>query len=330
MILTIEMYYIGMKKQRSYFDMMNKKKLFAALGGVLMIALAITSVCLLGDNSMIEKNEDESSKVESSLERIIFKQNQLGISSLVALGESLTSKLSESMNRELLFHENTKIVNSVSTNESDDDRSYLKEVSVEETEVNDAKPKYTYQDMEIVMYAQAPVNVRDLPDSSGEIIFTLSQNEEVFVSGQCNETDWYRIVVDGNKMYVSNNYLSVDLGSEEIHEYEVSENLDEKDVYVEVIEEESLLQSEPAHGSYTFENPNYDSDWFWGYQTFYYEWDSECDDWYRIIISTRTVDVNAYAEIAETVYPKPAYPGSEDGERTEEVTIWIYLGDGLA
>lgn len=67
---------------------------------------------------------------------------------------------------------------------------------------------YTYTDMEATMYAQSSVNVRDLPSTDGEKVGALSTNQEVAVSGQCNETGWYRFEYDGQTAYVSNDYLS--------------------------------------------------------------------------------------------------------------------------
>lgn len=69
---------------------------------------------------------------------------------------------------------------------------------------------YTYTDMDATMYAQNTVNVRNLPNSDGEKLDGLSTNDEVKVTGQCVETNWYRIEFDGNVAYVSNDYLGND------------------------------------------------------------------------------------------------------------------------
>lgn len=73
-----------------------------------------------------------------------------------------------------------------------------------------AEPDYTYTDMTAAMYAQISVNVRNSPNASGDKIGALAQNEQVPVTGQCNETSWYRIQYQGNVGYVSNKYLSTD------------------------------------------------------------------------------------------------------------------------
>ena len=67
---------------------------------------------------------------------------------------------------------------------------------------------YTYTDMAATMYAKQSVNVRDIPSTDGNHLGGLSTNQEVAVTGQCNETGWYRIDYNGQTAYVSNNYLS--------------------------------------------------------------------------------------------------------------------------
>lgn len=86
--------------------------------------------------------------------------------------------------------------------------------STESTEVQ-AEPQtsepeqstYSYTDKSATMYAQSSVNVRDLPDTNGNKVGGLSTNQEVSVTGQCNETGWYRINYNGGTAYVSNSYL---------------------------------------------------------------------------------------------------------------------------
>lgn len=67
---------------------------------------------------------------------------------------------------------------------------------------------YTYTDMTATMYAKQSVNVRDLPSTDGDRVGGLSTNQEVKVTGRCNETGWYRIEYNGSTAYVSNSYLS--------------------------------------------------------------------------------------------------------------------------
>lgn len=73
---------------------------------------------------------------------------------------------------------------------------------------SDTKPKYIFTDLNKTMYATSSVNVRNLPSADGDKVGSLSKGQEVKVTGQCNETKWYRITLNGTTAYVSNNYLS--------------------------------------------------------------------------------------------------------------------------
>lgn len=83
-------------------------------------------------------------------------------------------------------------------------------VEPEQTEASTPEPvpQYTYTDMSATMYAQQTVNVRDLPDTSGNKLGSLSTNDEITISGQCNETSWYRFEYNGSVAFVSNKYVS--------------------------------------------------------------------------------------------------------------------------
>ena len=81
------------------------------------------------------------------------------------------------------------------------------EPTEEPTPETEPQAIYTYTDMSATMYAQQTVNVRDLPDTSGNKVGSLSTNDEITISGQCNETSWYRFEYNGNVAYVSNKYV---------------------------------------------------------------------------------------------------------------------------
>lgn len=68
-------------------------------------------------------------------------------------------------------------------------------------------PKYTFKDFEKTMYAKSSVNVRDLPSTEGGKIGSLNDWEKVTVTGQCKETNWYKINFNGLEGFVSSNYL---------------------------------------------------------------------------------------------------------------------------
>ena len=83
------------------------------------------------------------------------------------------------------------------------------EPTPEPTEEPTPEPQaiYTYTDMSATMYAQQTVNVRDLPDTNGDKIGSLSTNDEITISAKCNETGWYRFEYNGSVAYVSNKYV---------------------------------------------------------------------------------------------------------------------------
>ncbi len=84
------------------------------------------------------------------------------------------------------------------------------EAEKQEKQQEVVEPQYTYTELNEIRYASSAVNVRSLPDKSGNRIGGLSQSQEVSVTGQCNETGWYRINYNGNDGFVSDTYLSVE------------------------------------------------------------------------------------------------------------------------
>ncbi|MBP3577546.1 MAG: SH3 domain-containing protein [Lachnospiraceae bacterium] len=66
---------------------------------------------------------------------------------------------------------------------------------------------YTFANFSKTMYAKSSVNVRSLPSTDGTKLGSLEEGEMVEVTGQCNETNWYRIVYNGKTAFVSGNYL---------------------------------------------------------------------------------------------------------------------------
>ena len=90
------------------------------------------------------------------------------------------------------------------------------ETTAEETETAEtdteqtaeAEQQYTYTDMSATMYATQTVNIRTAPSTDGEKVGSLSTNQEINITGQCNETKWFRFEYNGSTAYVSNNYVS--------------------------------------------------------------------------------------------------------------------------
>ena len=106
---------------------------------------------------------------------------------------------------EVIETESTETTEAVET-ENTETTEVAETETQEPTETAEQSP-YSYTDMSATMYAQRAVNVRDLPDTSGNKVGGLSTNDEVAVTGKCNETGWYRISYNGSEAFVSNNNL---------------------------------------------------------------------------------------------------------------------------
>lgn len=82
--------------------------------------------------------------------------------------------------------------------------------STETSEAENA-PAFTYTDKSGTLYVTQTVNVRDLPDTSGNKLTTIKAGTELILLGQCNETGWYKVEYANDKVgYVSNAYASTD------------------------------------------------------------------------------------------------------------------------
>lgn len=68
-------------------------------------------------------------------------------------------------------------------------------------------PTYNITDTTETLFASSEVNVRSGPDKNSTKIGTLSQNDEVVVTGNV-DNGWYRINFGGNEGYVKGDYLS--------------------------------------------------------------------------------------------------------------------------
>lgn len=159
------------------------KKLVPALTGLLLSGtlLAFTAVSLVGcgnneteRNSQSEFNSGKNSELESSADT-----------------ESETATEVET---------NTESETTTETETSTEGGNGESQIPGGDT--------YTYIDLDKTMWASDVLNVRGEPSAEGERVGQLSYAQEVKVTGQCNETSWYRIEYNNGKVgYVSNAYL---------------------------------------------------------------------------------------------------------------------------
>lgn len=155
-----------------------KKRILA----ILLVVSMLATLTACGDTGTETNNEVETTENSESVV------------------ESTESEITETEEEESV--ESTEI----ETVESEDTETVELE-SIEAESEEPAAPTYTYTDLSATMYAQSSVNVRDLPSTDGAKLGSLSLNQEVSVTGQCNETSWYRISYNGSEAYVSNKYL---------------------------------------------------------------------------------------------------------------------------
>jgi len=71
------------------------------------------------------------------------------------------------------------------------------------------EPVYTYTEMEdTAMWTTTNVYMRTLPSVDGEIVTLVSRGKKLTVTGQCNETGWYRVTYGEKNGYMTNKYLA--------------------------------------------------------------------------------------------------------------------------
>lgn len=104
---------------------------------------------------------------------------------------------------------------------SDSEQSLMEEeillgdIQSEETNIDEdeiiadevQKPEFSYEYCYREKYPNTDIEARDKPNSSGNIVAIIPKNEKVIVTGQCNETGWYRIKFEDRECYANNIYL---------------------------------------------------------------------------------------------------------------------------
>ncbi|MCH5271142.1 MAG: sigma-70 family RNA polymerase sigma factor [Lachnospiraceae bacterium] len=178
-------------------------KIAAGIAAVVVAVGGITAAAVIIHNQNVQETSAEG--------------QENGIPDAGNLGDITT--LPESANGGGAANEETLPTESGTGNETDtnidtevttDESEMPEETEPAETtpEPDAEKSQYTYTDMEATMYAKQTVNVRNQPSTDGAKVGSLSTNQEITITGQCNETGWYRFEYNGSTSYVSNNYVS--------------------------------------------------------------------------------------------------------------------------
>lgn len=141
----------------------------------------------------INESEIETEDVTETTEVIVSTENEI------------------ELEREDEDIENKEEISVDSSNANSESSSQENEKKDEITTEIDNAITYTYTDFTKTMYTIGDVNVRNQPNREGEKVGTLHESQMVEVTGQCNETGWYRINYNDSCAYVSNNYLTEEL-----------------------------------------------------------------------------------------------------------------------
>ena len=84
-----------------------------------------------------------------------------------------------------------------------------KEPTKAPTATNPPKQEYTYTGMGFKeFWTTANLNMRTLPDKSGEVIALAPKGSKVIVIRKCNETGWYEVEYNEKTGFMSNDYLT--------------------------------------------------------------------------------------------------------------------------
>lgn len=218
---------------------------------------------------------------------------------------------------------------------------------VQETEVTEENI-FTYTELEKMMYVKSSVNVRSGPDSGFEKLGSLSQNDEVKVTGKCNETNWYRIIYNEAEAYVSDNYLSDEsvkvsfnsnndsnTNNENIYNGNTGNTsyVEPSSVTTPVIPEPApapTVGPEPAYGTIVTTGHPQDG-YIWCPITTIDAYYADLGGWIRASSQSTMFAARQSQETLDyygnLVYPLRTDVGTE-GQVIEYPTFWVYLGDG--
>ena len=170
-----------------------KHKNLTLMAVAMGIVLSLSACGTAGKTDSVESTEsvvtESTESVENSTEAFVPEEE-------LSTEESTEESVNET--------ESTETVTETQEPAADEAVIDAKTVSGDKT----AGAGYTYSDLSKTMYAKSTVNVRSLPSTSGNRLGSLSKNQEVAVTGQCNETGWYRISYNSAEGFVSNKYLT--------------------------------------------------------------------------------------------------------------------------
>lgn len=184
-----------------------KRKNLMYLTVLCVLTFAVTGCGAVNESDTVTEESvtvemTKSTESESATETSVYVPEE----SLAEEPETeATEAVTEEMTAEALETEESEVTESVVNTENPATTAPAETVTTEMSPLTETP--YTYTDLNKTMYAKSTVNVRSLPSTDGTQLGSLNKNQSVTVTGQCNETGWYRIVFDNAEAYVSNNFL---------------------------------------------------------------------------------------------------------------------------
>lgn len=191
---------------------MNKRRINAFLcAGILALCL-----CSCGTNDEVLQKEEVQSETETGTETDSWKldteETQSSQNEAEMQSETDTRTETDSQKPDTEETQSSQTETETQSEAEIGTETDSREPGTEAgTNVAEPSESYTYIELAEVMYISKSVNVRALPSTAGEKLGSLRQGQEVTVTGQCNETLWYRILFNDGEGYISNNYVTAQI-----------------------------------------------------------------------------------------------------------------------
>ena len=189
----------------------------------------------------INVDEDIEVNVEDIDYRTMLPKENLDEKSEGSIIEEVSENSNEEVSSNIQLEEATQ-----DTNEEDDSKAFVAYVT-EEVQENE-KEAYSFTEVSETLYAIQKANVRDIPDKSGSVIGSLSANQEVYVTGICDQTKWYRIVQGGTSAYVSDSLLTKEKKVEAAQEQSTKNT----EVEPSIVKETPVVNNTPSNSGVTY------------------------------------------------------------------------------
>lgn len=190
----------------------EKKSIKRIIKRAMMYGMVVTMLTMgmVGCSGTTDGNiPDEETLILEGLEELLMEDD----SGLVDVAEEdledtevLSNELPDDMEATNENTEETSEEMTETTSDIEETEAVEETLAEDMREIEESIPAYTVEAMTATMYAQKAVNVRIGPGTEYDKIGSLAINQEVEVTGKAS-TGWYEISYNGEKAYVSGNYL---------------------------------------------------------------------------------------------------------------------------